>query len=238
MIITVLLSIGIGLLVNEFCEVSPWLARKLIRWSAFCRYSDPDRAQARAEELAAVINDRPGKVLKLATACGFAASAGLARVRRRVPRLARLVIGSTSAVIGSGGVMSAIVWVAGHHLTITQAIGQTCMALTWVVGGVTLAFGKPTDKLTPTIPVTLGLTCAFGCVANIAFYLYGGGVGHLIWAAIVLCFLLAEATFALMWLHDERLWHRYQVLRDEHDALYPDCTECFPVKPGPIEQHS
>jgi len=77
MIIRVLLGIGVGLVVNEFCDVSPWLARKIARWSAFHRYSDPARAAARAEELAAVINDRPGKLFKLITACGFAAAAGL-----------------------------------------------------------------------------------------------------------------------------------------------------------------
>jgi hypothetical protein len=60
-----------GLIVNEMCDVSPWLAKKLVRWSAHLRYSDPLRAEVRAEELTALIDSRPGKLLKLFTAIGF-----------------------------------------------------------------------------------------------------------------------------------------------------------------------
>jgi hypothetical protein len=74
-IASVLIPIAIGLLVNELCDVSPWLARRLVRWSAFRRYADPARAEARAEELAAVINARPGQLFKLTTTAGFAISA-------------------------------------------------------------------------------------------------------------------------------------------------------------------
>jgi hypothetical protein len=71
-----------GLAINEFSDVSPWLAAKLARWSAYARYTDPDRAAVRAEELSAVVRERPGKLLNLLTASGFAASACVARVRR------------------------------------------------------------------------------------------------------------------------------------------------------------
>ena len=60
----VVLSIALGLFVNEFCEVSPWLADKLVRRSARLRYEDPARSEERAEELAAYIKDRPGKDLQ------------------------------------------------------------------------------------------------------------------------------------------------------------------------------
>jgi hypothetical protein len=68
----VLLGIATGLTANELFEVSPWCARKLARWSAFRRYADPGRAEMRAEEWAAVIDDRPGNLLKLITAVSFA----------------------------------------------------------------------------------------------------------------------------------------------------------------------
>jgi hypothetical protein len=58
----ILLGIVAGLLTNELCDFSPWCARKIVRWSAFRRYADPGRAEMRADELAAVINDRPGNL--------------------------------------------------------------------------------------------------------------------------------------------------------------------------------
>jgi membrane protein YdbS with pleckstrin-like domain len=73
-----------SLLVNETCDLSPWIARKLVRWSAHLRYTDAGRAQLRADELAAVIDERPGKLLKLTTALGFAAAAGTVRLRRAI----------------------------------------------------------------------------------------------------------------------------------------------------------
>ena len=64
-----------ALAVNECCELSPWLAGKLVRWSAHLRYSDQERAEIRSEELTALIDERPGKLFKLITAFCFAAAA-------------------------------------------------------------------------------------------------------------------------------------------------------------------
>ena len=86
MIAGILLGIVTGLLANELFEFSPWCARKLVRWSAFRRYTDPDRAEMRAEELTALINDRPGKLFKLITAVCFAADAVIVCSRRAVAR--------------------------------------------------------------------------------------------------------------------------------------------------------
>jgi hypothetical protein len=82
----IFISIITGLVVNEFCEISPWAALKLVKWSARRRYADPARADARAEELAALIEDRPGKLFKLVTACGFAVAAVGVLSRRTVRR--------------------------------------------------------------------------------------------------------------------------------------------------------
>lgn len=84
--ITTLISVVLGLLINECCDVSPWCADKLVRWSAHRRYMDPVRAAERAEELAALIRARPGKLLKLFSAVGFASSAILAMCRRELDR--------------------------------------------------------------------------------------------------------------------------------------------------------
>lgn len=63
-----------GLLINECCEVAPWIARNIVAYSARMRYRDQIRAEVRAEELRALINDRPGKLFKLITALGFLSS--------------------------------------------------------------------------------------------------------------------------------------------------------------------
>jgi mycothiol system anti-sigma-R factor len=80
----VVFAIATGLAANECCELTPWCSRKLARWSAYRRYTDPARAQARAEELAAVINDRPGNLLKLTTALTFAGGAAIVSTRRSI----------------------------------------------------------------------------------------------------------------------------------------------------------
>jgi diguanylate cyclase (GGDEF)-like protein len=81
-VVGILIGIVTGLIANELCEFSPWCARKLVRWSAFRRYTDPGRAELRAEELTRLINDRPGKLFKLITAVGFATAAVIVAGRR------------------------------------------------------------------------------------------------------------------------------------------------------------
>lgn len=80
----VVVGIVVGLVVNECCDVSPWLARKLVRWSARRRYRNPRRAQVRAEELVGLIDLRPGKLFKLITALGFVVTATAVLVSRHL----------------------------------------------------------------------------------------------------------------------------------------------------------
>lgn len=82
----VLMSVTLGLAINECSELYPWCARKAVRWSAFRRYTDPGRAKTRAEELTALIDSRPGKLFKLITALGFAVPAGAVAARRAATR--------------------------------------------------------------------------------------------------------------------------------------------------------
>jgi hypothetical protein len=94
----ILLGIVAGLLANELCEFSPWCARKLVRWSAFRRYTDSDRAEMRAEELATVIDDRPGNLFKLITAVSFAVGAVIVSCRRAVARKSDRALATKEAV--------------------------------------------------------------------------------------------------------------------------------------------
>ncbi|MFD0889442.1 hypothetical protein ACFQ08_33320 [Streptosporangium algeriense] len=75
-------GVVLGLAVNEACDLSPWLAGKIVRWSARVRYGNGERAETRAEELSSLIDDRPGKLFKLITAVGFALGAATERARR------------------------------------------------------------------------------------------------------------------------------------------------------------
>jgi hypothetical protein len=81
-ILATILSVILGLAINECSDLSPWAAEKVVRWSARLRYGDHERAAIRAEELAALIKERPGNLFKLITALCFAAAAIPAWTRR------------------------------------------------------------------------------------------------------------------------------------------------------------
>jgi membrane protein YdbS with pleckstrin-like domain len=71
-------SVVAALAINEFSDVSPWLACRLVRLAAALRYGDTPRGRVRAEEHAAMMAEPgrfPGKLLKLVTALGFVATA-------------------------------------------------------------------------------------------------------------------------------------------------------------------
>lgn len=60
----ILIGLVLGAVVNEACDVSPWLARRLLRWSAH-QISDADMAERYEEEWLGLLDERPGKLLKL-----------------------------------------------------------------------------------------------------------------------------------------------------------------------------
>jgi hypothetical protein len=60
-----------GLLCNELFQLSGWVAQKLVCWSARLIYEDPERSKIRTEELARLIEDRPGQLLKLIAALSW-----------------------------------------------------------------------------------------------------------------------------------------------------------------------
>jgi hypothetical protein len=82
----ILFAVISGLAINEFCELSSWVARKLVRWSAHRCYTNPHRARDRADELEAAIDTRPGTLVKLSTALGIATAAIAVCVSRAVAR--------------------------------------------------------------------------------------------------------------------------------------------------------
>ena len=116
MIAGILLGIVAGLFANELCEFSPWCARKLVRWSAFRQYTDRGRAEMRADEWTAVINDRPGNLFKLITAVGFTAAAVIVSGRRAVGRESDVGWDSKT------GLLNASTWERKAAVEITRAV--------------------------------------------------------------------------------------------------------------------
>ncbi|WP_433263048.1 hypothetical protein ACQPWR_24915 [Micromonospora vinacea] len=80
-------SVILGFLVNETCDLSPWLARRLVRWAARQWTEDETLVEVYAEDWSAIIDERPGKVFKLATALNFASGAASRATRIRFERL-------------------------------------------------------------------------------------------------------------------------------------------------------
>jgi hypothetical protein len=89
----VVITIVLGLFVNEVFGLSPWLARKIVRWSARIRYTSPTRAEIRAEELSALIDSRPGNLFRVITACGFVATALDDAVQRKAKAIHQEMLG-------------------------------------------------------------------------------------------------------------------------------------------------
>jgi hypothetical protein len=118
-----------GIAANEITGWTEWLARRLARWSAYTRYADPERAKARAEELVAVIADRPGQVLKLLTAGGFAIAAIRAWIIRSAAQLAAEGFGIR--LKAAGGVTVAVSSIAGTAVLSLYAALTLTGALTW-----------------------------------------------------------------------------------------------------------
>jgi AAA ATPase domain len=85
----ILVSVIVGFLVNEACDVSPWCAHYLVRWSVRLRYANPERRRIRGDELVALIDERPGKLLKLGTGLGFLVAALPVWLRHVAPALFR-----------------------------------------------------------------------------------------------------------------------------------------------------
>jgi hypothetical protein len=85
----VIVGLGIGiaasLIASEMTDFTPLIARWLVRWAARRWSTDADDANSYGEEWQRVIEDRPGKVLKVATALGLTSGA----LARSVSRTAR-----------------------------------------------------------------------------------------------------------------------------------------------------
>lgn len=102
----------LGLVGNEFLEVSPWLARRLLPHAARLWTDDTDRREVLTEAWLAIIEERPGKLLKLLSSLAFWTT-GLARSvsRERIHRSFALSTGKwlrgnkILTALGAGGIV-------------------------------------------------------------------------------------------------------------------------------------
>jgi hypothetical protein len=140
-----ILGILLGLVVNEFCDVSPWLASRIVPVAVRLWTRDPERREIYAEAWQAVINERPGKLFKLGTALTFlVAGAGRAADGRARAALAKrsaalkqfregdpspwlVRFGTVMAILGSG---TSVLALAGNTL------GSLAILLGAVLAGV------------------------------------------------------------------------------------------------------
>jgi hypothetical protein len=71
-IVSVIVTVASTLIVNGVSDYSPWVATRLVRWSARQAFpDDPERAKEREEELEANVGAIPGKLSKLVFGLGF-----------------------------------------------------------------------------------------------------------------------------------------------------------------------
>ncbi|MEU4338390.1 hypothetical protein AB0F59_27665 [Micromonospora lupini] len=121
-----------SLVVNEMTEVSPWAARKLVRWSAYRWSADPDIAARYAEEWAAIIEERPGKLFKLFTAMRFTIGAA----GRTAPRMFATFRQNADRYLTAAGVprRSTLRW--SYLTTIAASGGVVVLTVIDIIGGV------------------------------------------------------------------------------------------------------
>ena len=101
----IVVSVCLGLAVNGAFDLSPWLARRLLPFAARLWTQDAESRAAYAEEWQAIIEDRPGSLLKLGTAITFLAGGAWRSAPRLVSRLETRRPGRrlVSAALGASG---------------------------------------------------------------------------------------------------------------------------------------
>jgi hypothetical protein len=113
-------TLALGLVVNEVTDISPWLAHRIVRWAAYRWSKDPETAAGYAEEWAAIINERPGRLFKLGTAVGFAGGAafrtmprrleGARAIWRRLPRQDRVEVTKVVHSLSGTAALVSVAW--------------------------------------------------------------------------------------------------------------------------------
>jgi hypothetical protein len=139
-VIGVLVSIVTGAIVNEFCDVSPWLARKTVRRAAALWNTGNRQLAAGYEtEWLAVIDDCPGKLTKLFVASRFLAGAFATAERRRLESAAQTMRRALHRLIETDAFPSAVGSLAVSVSSVVMALGVLGWAYATVGGSLIAA---------------------------------------------------------------------------------------------------
>jgi hypothetical protein len=129
-------TILLGALVIELTEAAAWLAVRVARRAAVLRYPQrPDRAAIRAREWASVVEERPGKLFKLATAIGFVCVALTSRsnaaLRHRHLRWLRLSTPTEGKLFGASAPLISVLMFRDEPLS--TSIYTTVLVAVFIV---------------------------------------------------------------------------------------------------------
>jgi hypothetical protein len=162
----ILLGILATVIADQLCATFPSLALKAARWSAARRYAgNPAKAELRAEELEALIEQRPGGLLKLGTGLGLAIAA-LATASRRA--LGKNPVITIARATGRAIVMGAAVIAAA-----AVAIWYLYISLCILVGGALMfaaVAGLTVGAIAGTIDKSLGAYLGLSAAAAVAIW--------------------------------------------------------------------
>lgn len=93
-----LAAVVLGLLTNELFELAPWFARRLLRRAARLEGEDPAEAALLFEDMAATLEEVPGKLAKLFWAAGRLTNALRYPWQRRREKAGAVTVEKSSAV--------------------------------------------------------------------------------------------------------------------------------------------
>ena len=130
----VAISVATGAVVNEFCDVSPWLAKRLMRRAALLwAATDSALASGYVVEWASLLEDCPGKITKLLLALRFLVGAAGRTSCARVQRLRCDLPVNRSSLVNDGFIarLSAL-------SMFTSTVGSVGLILFGAVAGIVI----------------------------------------------------------------------------------------------------
>lgn len=158
----IIIGVVLGLAVNETSDVCPWLAVRLVALAARLRYGDTPRAAERGEEVAAYINDRPGKLLKLLTALWFVTVGAMAGLRRHNKSISLEVRWRTSEGMLATA-LGGMIWGADPllwpHQTIWSMVGGAIIMTSGLIQIIAAYANRPWY---PTVRGAALIACSMG----------------------------------------------------------------------------
>jgi hypothetical protein len=194
----IVLTFVSGVAINECSDAAPWLANRLVRWSAFRRHADAERAADRAEELAALIQERPGKICKLLTATAFLVDALIHRDARQPTRWWPALGRVATHFVTMLSAMAIAGLAAGFEVAAVDVV--TGYSSTWLDGITIFIVVAPATGIAVLVRQRVVAHLAAGLMTMIPFLLFADAP----WRFVLLMAAgtaLASAMIGALWTH-------------------------------------